>query len=347
MKSDNYDMERYSRQILFEGIGAEGQKRLRDKYAVIAGCGALGSVIANLLARGGVGRLKIVDRDFVDESNLQRQMLFDEEDVVNDIPKAVAAQKKLQKINSNIVIEAVVSDINYSNVEELTKGADIVLDGLDNFETRFLLNDCCVKHNIPWIYGACVGSSGLTMNVIPGITPCLRCIFETAPPPGTSPTCDTTGIIAPIANIIASIQVTEAFKILTGNLDAINRELIRIDVWDNKYDKINVKNAKDASNCPACKNANFEFLDGNTGSLTTTLCGRNAVQIRFGDIRDANFKDIANRLREIGDVHYNDFILKFKIDGYEITLFKDSRALIFGTNDTVTAKNLYAKYIGM
>ncbi|MGR3178244.1 MAG: ThiF family adenylyltransferase, partial [Candidatus Anammoxibacter sp.] len=262
MKSDNYDMERYSRQILFENIGIEGQKKLRDKYAVIAGCGALGSVIASSLVRGGIGRLKIIDRDFVDESNLQRQMLFDEDDVSNDLPKAIAAKNKLQKINSSIVIEAVVSDINYSNVEELTKGADIVLDGLDNFETRFLLNDCCVKHKIPWIYGACVGSSGLTMNVIPDITPCLRCIFETLPPSGTSPTCDTDGIIAPIANIIASIQVTEAFKILTDNLDAINRTLIRIDVWDCKYDKINVETAKDVSDCPVCKNANFEFLTG-------------------------------------------------------------------------------------
>ena len=347
MKTDNYDIERYSRQVLFKDIGIEGQRKLSEKYAVIAGCGALGSVIASSLARGGIGRLKIIDRDFVEKSNLQRQMLFDEDDIRNDLPKAVAAQKKLEKINSNIVIEAVVSDINCSNVEELTKGADIVLDGLDNFETRFLLNDCCVKHKIPWIYGACVGSTGLTMNIVPCMTVCLRCIFDAVPPSGTSPTCDTNGIIAPIANIIASIQVTEAFKILTGNLDAINKMLIRIDVWKGKYDKINAESAKNASNCPVCTNANFEFLAGNAGSLTTTLCGRNTVQIRFSNTKNVNFEDIANRLDEVGDVRYNDFMLKFKIDGYEITIFKDNRVLVFGTKDSVMAKNLYAKYIGM
>lgn len=347
MKLDNNVLERYSRQILFKDIGIEGQKRLRDKYAVIAGCGALGSVIANSLARGGIGKLKIIDRDFIEESNLQRQILFDEDDIRNDLPKAVAAKKRLQNINSNIVIEAIVSDISNSNVEELIKGADIVLDGLDNFETRFLLNDCCVKDNIPWIYGACVGSAGLSMNVIPGMTPCLRCIFETPPPPGSSPTCDTNGIIAPIANIIASIQVAEAFKILTGNFDAINKKLIRIDVWHCKYDEINIENVKDVSDCPTCKNGKFEFLIGNTGSSTTTLCGRNAVQIKYNGVKNANFKDIAQRLGQIADVRYNDFMLKFKIDGYEITLFSDGRAIIWGTNDSVTAKNLYAKYIGM
>lgn len=347
MNTDNNELKRYSRQILFKNIGLKGQRRLRDKYAVIAGCGALGGVIANSLARAGVGRLKIIDRDFIDESNLQRQILFNEDDIRNDLPKAIAAQKRLQKINSNIVIEAIVSDINYSNAEELIKGADIVLDGLDNFETRLLLNDLCVKDNIPWIYGACAGSAGLSMNIVPSITPCLRCIFETLPPPGIVPTCETDGIIAPIANIIASIQVTEALKILTDNINSINKKLIRIDVWDGRYDKINVEDAKDASDCPVCKSGKFEFLTGDKGSLTTSLCGRNAVQIRHNDAKGVNFRNIAQRLHHIGDVRYNDFMLKFKIDRYEITLFDDGRAIILGTNDAAAAKTIYTKYIGM
>ena len=347
METVNNVLERYSRQILFKNIGKDGQKKLASKCVVIAGCGALGSVSANSLVRGGVGKLIIIDRDFVEESNLQRQIIFDENDVQNDVPKAIAAKDKLQKINSNVVIEAYVSDINYSNVEDLLKDCDIVIDGLDNFETRYLLNDFCVKNNIPWIYGACVGSTGLSMNVIPGKTPCLRCIFETIPSPGNTQTCETEGIIAPIANIIGSIQVVETFKILTENFDSINENLIRIDVWNCKYDKIGIGNIRNISNCPVCKEGKFEFLFGDSTPLTTTLCGRNAVQIKYKDSKNVDFENIACRLTRVGKVRYNEFMLKFKVDSYEVTLFNDGRAIIFGTNDSVTAKNLYSKYIGM
>lgn len=350
MNRDNNPLERYSRQILFSAIGREGQEKLSNRYAVIAGCGALGSIIADSLARAGVGRIRIIDRDFLEEGNLQRQVLFDEEDVRNDLPKAIAAQRRLQRINSAIEIDAVVSDIDHTNVEALTNGADVILDGLDNFETRFLLNDCCVKNNTPWIYGACVGSMGLTMNIIPHKTPCLRCIFESLPPPGTSPTCDTAGIIAPIAHIIASIEVAEAIKILTDNLEAINKKLIRIDVWKAQYDKINVEGAMATSNCPVCKKGEYEFLTAKTGHSVTTLCGRNAIQIKYKDINRVNLHAVSKRLcelNEVSDVTYNDFVMKCKLQGFEITLFGDGRAIILGTSDPVDAKNIYAKYIGM
>lgn len=347
MNRDNNSIEKYSRQILFKAIGKEGQRRLRQKYAVIAGCGALGSVIANSLTRAGVGRIKIIDRDFIEESNLQRQTLFDEEDIRNDLPKAVAAQKRLQKINSEVEIDAVVSDIDQTNVEGLIKGADIVLDGLDNFETRFIINDCCLKNNIPWIYGACVGSSGLSMNIIPNMTPCLRCVFESPPPPGVSPTCDTAGIIAPIAGAIASIQVTEALKILTDNWSYINKKLVRIDIWNGKYDQIHIENAKEISNCPACKGGRYEFLTARTGMSITTLCGRNAIQIKYRDANKIDFKDLSKRLNTVGETRHNDFMMKFKAGGYELTLFNDGRLIIFGTDDPVKARNLYARYIGI
>lgn len=340
-------MDRYSRQTLFKPLGKEGQKKLGRKSVIIVGCGALGSATANTLARAGVGHLKIIDRDFVDESNLQRQMLFDEDDIANNLPKAIAAQKKLKKINSTIEIDAVVSDLNFTNVDELLKGTDVVIDGLDNFETRFLINDFCIKKKISWIYGACVGSMGLSMNIVPDVTPCIRCVFETQPPHGSSPTCDTSGIIAPIANIIASIQTTEALKILTDNLGVLNKHLISIDVWKNKYTYINIENAKDATDCPVCKNGKFEFLTAKTGSSTTTLCGRNAVQIRYNNVKNVNFNEIGKRLARIGKVEFNDFLMKFKIDGYDISLFNDGRAIILGTNDPVLAKKLYTKYIGM
>ncbi len=346
MTINNNVSQRYSRQVLFKGIGAEGQERLNKGVVVVAGCGALGSVIADSLVRAGVGTIRIIDRDFVEESNLQRQVIFDEDDVKDDLPKAVAAERKLRKINSNVNVVPFVTDINSDNIDELISGADIVIDGLDNFGTRFLINDYCVKSKIPWIYGACVGSVGLSMNIIPGLTPCLRCVFETIPSPGSSPTCDTSGVIAPIVNIIASIQTAEVFKILTGNVGQLNKKLISIDVWYVKYDKINIENARLIGNCPVCKEGRFDFLAGGLDSLTATLCGRNAVQIRYKEDKHINFKDVAQRLACIGDVRFNEHMLKFKTGGYEITLFNDGRSIVFGTNDQITAKNIYAKYIG-
>lgn len=340
-------LDRYSKQILFKPIGDEGQKKLSSRSVVIAGCGALGSVIANTLVRAGTGTVKIIDRDFVDESNLQRQLLFDEDDIKNDLPKAVAAKNKLSVINSTVNIEAVVSDINYTNIESLFKGADVVLDGSDNFETRFLINDYCVKNCVPWIYGACVGSIGLSMNIIPGLTPCLRCVFESQPPAGSSPTCDTNGVIAPIVNIVGSIQSCEALKILSGNMESINRELINIDVWKGRYNKTTIINAVKDSDCSVCKHQEYSYLSAESGSSTAILCGRNAVQIRCNDGSGIDLKKTAQRLKDVGEVKYNDFLIKLKVDTYEISLFDDGRAIITGTDDPVMARNIYSKYIGM
>lgn len=355
---------RYSRQILFNSIGEEGQKLLKNSFAIILGCGALGSVSASLLTRAGVGRIKLIDRDFIEENNLQRQILFDEEDIKNGLPKAIAAQEKLRQVNSSIIIEGVVSDVNYTNIEKLLDGADVVIDGLDNFETRFLLNDCCVKNNIPWIYGACIGSMGLTMNIVPSKTPCLRCVLESLPPSGTLPTCDTAGIIGSIATVIASIQATEAIKLLTGNIDAINKDLISFDIWNGRIQKIHISNAVVGAglprpDCLTCKQRNYEFLEGRTSTWTTTICGRNGVQIiplvrnPKSEIRNPKseqevcFEHLAQKLRPLGKVGFNKFMMKFKINSYEMTIFPDGRAIITGTNDPGVAKGLYAKYIGM
>ena len=253
-------LERYSRQILFPCIGEERQRVLMDSSVVVVGCGALGTVSSSYLVRAGIGNIKIIDRDYIEESNLQRQILFDEDDIASNLPKAVAAQRKLRKINSNINIEGIVTDINYSNIEDLTKDADVIIDGTDNFETRFLINDFSVKNNIPWIYGACIGSRGLTMNIIPSKTPCLRCVFETMPQMGSFPTCDTAGVIGPIASIIASFQVTEAIKIITKDYGSINKTLFEIDVWNNKFKRIDVSTLKETNSCPTCKLHNYKFL---------------------------------------------------------------------------------------
>lgn len=339
--------ERYARQILFYGIGSQGQKILMQKNAVLVGCGALGCTSANLLVRSGVKCLKIIDRDYIEESNLQRQSLFDEEDISKNLPKAVAAQKKLQKVNSHVQVESFIADLNPSNIETLLERADIIIDGTDNFETRFLINDYCVKKGIPWIYGACIGSMGLTMNIVPSKTPCLRCILENLPPFGTIETCDTEGIIAPIASMIASIQVAEALKILTDNYEALSEGLLKIDLWRNEIKRLRLEDIKEKSDCVTCKQRNFGFLSKKTYSMITSLCGRNAVQILHPNGSKLDLNRLAVRLEKVGDVSFNSFLLRLKIDGYELTVFPDGRSIISGTTDASVAKGLYAKYIGM
>ncbi|MFQ5867334.1 MAG: ThiF family adenylyltransferase [bacterium] len=340
------NLSRYSRQILFSEIGEQGQRKLRDNKVVLVGCGALGTVIANNLVRAGIGELKIIDRDFVELNNLQRQILFDEEDVKRNIPKAIAAVDKLEKINSEVKLEAVVADVNFTNVENLVEGAKLLVDGTDNFEVRFLLNDACVKAKIPWIYGSCLGSYGLTMNIIPGKTPCFRCLFETAPLPGMVPTCDTAGVISPIVNVIAAIETAEAIKYLTGKFKALNKNLIAIDIWEGSFEKFNLNDRKDEIDCSCCKQRKFEFLEGKQGSSITSLCGRDAVQITQKSIGRIDFEKLAERLKKSGKVTFNKYILKFSVNEYEINLFLDSRAIIKGTNDFSVARGLYAKYIG-
>jgi adenylyltransferase/sulfurtransferase len=331
----------------FFGIGEAGQRRLLDSHVTLCGCGALGTVLANALVRAGVGHLRLVDRDFIETHNLQRQVLFDEHDVAENLPKAEAAARKLNAINSSVHVEPVVTDIDRTNIEELCKDADIILDGTDNFEIRYLINDVAVKLNKPWVYGGSIGSHGQTMTILPGQTPCLRCVFEAAPNPGEAGTCETAGVLSPIVNIIASFQVTEAFKILTGKLDKVNRELIYIDVWENIQKRIKIAPLLGKVDCPCCQRRQFEWLQGEQGSQTTSLCGRNAVQVAHRHSSTLNFEEMAHHLEALGsEVNYNRFLLKFNTDGYEFTVFPDGRAIIKGTSDVEKARTLYARYIG-
>src|SRR6267142_4395603 len=326
-------LDRYSRQMRFYGIGEEGQKRLLDSHVTLCGCGALGTVLANALVRAGVGHLRLVDRDFIETNNLQRQVLFDEHDVAENLPKAEAAARKLSAINSSVHVEPVVTDIDHTNIVELVKDADLILDGTDNFEIRYLINDVAVKLGKPWVYGGCIGSHGQTMTILPGETPCLRCVFEAAPAPGEAATCETAGVLSPIVNIIASYQAAEAFKILTGRLQQINRELIYIDVWENLQRRIKIAPLLGKVDCPCCRRRRFEWLEGEQGTHTTSLCGRNAVQVAHRTSERLNFEDLARHLETLGEVSYNRFLLKFGVDGFEFTVFPDGRAIIKGTSD--------------
>ena len=337
---------RYSRQILFEGIGEEGQARLALSKAVIIGCGALGAVQAETLARAGVGKLVLVDRDFVEESNLQRQIMFDESDALNRLPKAVAAASRIARVNSDIQVEPLVTDVNFENIEEIIAGASLVMDGTDNFETRFLINDACVNSKTPWVYGAAVGSYGLTMTIVPGSSPCLRCVLEAMPEPGSGPTCDTAGVIMPIVTTIASIQAAEALKLLTGQTDKLHRSLISIDLWNFQFNTLDLSIFDARAECPACSRGEFEFLRGAGRQVTTTLCGRNAVQIARSGRAAIDFAVLAERLKSAGEVAFNDFLLRFRVEGYDITVFRDARSIIRGTADPAVARGLYARYIG-
>lgn len=358
-------LERYQRQMLLPGFGEEGQRRLRESTALVLGCGALGTVVADMLARAGVGHLVIVDRDFIELTNLQRQVLFDEQDVANADPKAIAAARKLAAVNSSVRITPIVDDINYTNIARFARGADIFVDGLDNFETRYLANDFAVKHALPYVYGAAVGATGMAFAILPHgdgsapwesggdnlATPCLRCLFEEAPPPGASPTCDTVGVMNTTVGVIANFEVAEALKILTGNFERVNRTLLNLDLWANEILQLNVENAYAKGDCPCCKHARFDYLDGHVGSEATSLCGRDAVQLRHRDAADAiDLQALATRLREHGNVRVNEHLLRADITEsnkrYEISLFADGRAIIKGTTEADVARSLYARYVG-
>jgi molybdopterin-synthase adenylyltransferase len=338
---------RYSRQILFGDIGIDGQQRLTDGLVVILGCGALGTVQAEALCRAGVGRLRIVDRDFVEESNLQRQTLFTEDDARGVLPKAVAAQRRLGQINSEVTVEALVADIHSKNIESLVQGAACILDATDNFETRFLINDAAIKHRIPWVYGAAVGSYGVSMTILPQDTPCLRCVLEKLPPPGSSPTCDTAGVLSPIVNVIASVQAAEALKILSGNIGRVNRRMLCFDVWENSYRQIEIANVREEGHCPCCQLRRFEFLEGVGSSAAATLCGRDSVQISIRDGSSVNLKELAQRLKAVGKVQINEFLLRLTVDQFEIAVFPDGRGIVRGTKDAQVARSLYARYVGV
>lgn len=336
--------ERYSRQVLFREIGKSGQEKLLNSRVLLVGCGALGASHAEILARAGVGFLRIVDRDFVEFTNLQRQTLYRESDAKERLPKAVAAKNRLAEINSEIEIDAIVADVNHSNIESFLTDVDLILDGTDNFQIRYLLNDACVKLNKNWIYGAAVSSYGTTMTIFPNETPCLRCIFEEIPSAGSSPTCDTAGVIQPIISSISAIQTTEALKILTGNFDKLHKSLVQIDVWQNDWRKI--KLSKPNEDCETCAKRNFEFLDAESAEFSAVLCGRNAVQIAPKPTQ-INLENLSEKLKSHGEIKLNEYLLRLTIDDYELTIFRDARAIIRGTDDVSVARSIYAKFVGV
>lgn len=333
--------QRYSRQILFGGIGQMGQQRLIEASVAIVGCGATGSALASLLARAGTGRLRIIDRDYVEPSNLQRQTLFDEADAAESVPKAIAAARKIASFNSQIVVEPHANDLTPENIDGLLGGVQLILDGTDNFETRYLINDYAVKNSLPWIYTAAVGSYAATMNVLPGESACLVCIFPESPT-GLIETCETAGILNSAVNFAASIAATEALKILTGAKKELRRTLLSCDLWRNERAEISAEYPR--PDCRACGAKDFVYLSGE-GRPQITLCGRNSVQIHEHH-RPINLGDMSERLKPHGNVRQSEFILKFWKEPFEMTLFPDGRAIIKGTSDTAVARSLYAKYVG-
>jgi molybdopterin-synthase adenylyltransferase len=333
--------ERYSRQVLFAGIGQEGQRRLLESNVAIVGCGATGSALASLLARSGVGRLRIIDRDYVESSNLQRQTLFDEADAAESLPKAIAAWRKIASFNSHIVVEPQVSDLTPENAEKLLGGVQLILDGTDNFETRYLVNDYAVKNSVPWIYDAAVHSYAITMNIVPGDTACLSCIFP-ASPGGAIETCETAGILNSAANLAASIAAAEAIKLLVGEERQLRRTLLSHDLWRNE--RAEVSAGQPRQDCRTCGQRKFVHLAGE-GRPHITLCGRNSVQIHERD-RPIDLGLMSERLKPHGSVRHNEFVLKFWKEPFEMTLFPDGRAIIKGTTDTAVARSLYARYVG-
>ncbi len=342
------DLERYSKQLLFSGIGESGQRRLLANSAVLFGCGALGSVLADTLVRAGVGRLRIVDRDFVELSNLQRQVLFDEADVEMRLPKAVAAATKLRRINSTVTVEPVVADVDHTNVLSLIDGANLILDGSDNFELRFLINDASLETGVPWIYAGVIGSHGQVMPIFPGNSACLRCLIERVPDAGSTETCDTAGVLGPAVQVVASLAAVAAMKILSGQPDEVSRTLAYLDVWEGTLRQLNVADLRERADCPACKHGERDWLSGTQGSRTSVLCGRNAVQVSPTDRGQIAFDDLAARLRDSGSVQANEYLLRFTPHEslVELTVFRDGRAIIKGTEDLSAARSLYSRYIG-
>ncbi|QQE11613.1 ThiF family adenylyltransferase [Planctomycetota bacterium] len=362
------NLQRYHRQMLLPDIGEQGQKLISSSTALVVGCGALGCMIASMLVRAGIGKIILVDRDFVDLTNLQRQVLFNEDDVNAGLPKAIAAKEKLSRINANVEIQAEVADINFMNIETYLKDCDIVIDGVDNFETRYIVNDAAIKHAIPYVYGGAVGTTGTIYPILPHTKdqsaswetepetsiagPCLRCIHENMPAPGSTPTCDTAGVLGPIVSIIANLQVTEAIKILTKNWSKVSRSMQFIDLWQNQFKQFDIASLYEAGDCVCCKQHNYEFLDGIHGSRTTTMCGREAVQILPTEGQwNLNLEQLKQKLEStLTLTKANPFMLQLDIkeaeNTYELTIFKDGRAMVRGTRDENIAKSIYAKYIG-
>jgi adenylyltransferase/sulfurtransferase len=334
---------RYSRQELFAGIGPEGQERIRAARVTVVGCGALGSSLAEQMVRAGAGAVTVIDRDYVEESNLQRQSLFDETDVAKGMPKAAAAAGRLSALNSDVEVRGVVADLAPDNAGQLLAGSTVVLDGTDNFETRFLVNDVCVREGIDWVYGACVGAYGLALAIRPKVSPCLRCVLEEMPPPGASPTCDTAGVIAPIVHVVAGIQAGEALKLLAGKPEALLPGIVTVDLWQGTFEVMDLRGQ--APWCPACTAGRYEYADAGA-SPTAVLCGRDAVQIRAPRGGALDLPTLAARLAGSGEVSANEHLVRFRAPGAEMVVFKDGRAIVKNVRDVAQARSLYARYVG-
>jgi molybdopterin/thiamine biosynthesis adenylyltransferase len=336
------ELDRYTRQTIFPGIGPEGQRRLGEGFAVVVGCGALGTVISSALVRAGVGRVRVIDRDFIEYHNLQRQLLFTERDIEEGLPKAVAAERHLREANSAVQIEGVVADFSRTNAEKLVEGADVILDGLDNFETRFLINDVALKLRIPWVYGGAIGSTGMTATFLPDERPCFRCMVN-SPPAGGTMTCDTAGVVNAVPWIVGSLEATEALKIMLRTAP-VSRDLVVLDVWQRSFESLPLADLADVD-CPAC-NGTYEFLQGKPRTRVTSLCGQNAVQIWNAAV-GMPLAQIKERLSLLGPVEGNEYMVRFPVGEQELVIFYDGRTIVRGTRDERVAKTLYAKYVGM
>lgn len=333
--------------MLFAGIGVDGQRRLRQARILVCGCGALGGAVADGLTRAGVGFLRLVDRDFVELSNLQRQVLFDEDDVTRGLPKAIAAANRLGRVNSEVQLDPIVADIDPGNMLGFARDVDLIIDGMDNFETRFLINDAALELGKPWIYAGCLGSHGQVLPIIPGQTACLRCLLGDLPGPAETETCDTAGVLGPAISVIASLEVTLALKLICQGLSAVTEQMAVVDVWDPSLRLMRTAGLRSQADCPACVHGRRDWLRGDRSSRSTVLCGRNAVQITPPEKRALVLADFAQRLATVGTVSQNPFLLRVDLpEERRITLFPDGRAIVQGTSDPAVARSLYARYVG-
>lgn len=346
--SSGTPLARYDRQMRLPQIGEAGQKRLSHSSLVLVGCGALGCATANLLVRAGVGSIRVIDRDFLELDNLQRQSLFDEIDVADQLPKAEAAARKLRRINSSVEIEGLVADVAAVNVERLCGDADLIVDGTDNFESRYLINDAAVKLGTPWVYGGAIGVEGLALAIVPGVTPCLRCLFENPPAAGEAPTCESAGVLGAAVELVAALQAVEAIKLLTGKNDELFHRLISINAWTGQFRSMAADPLRRRHDCPCCGRAEFAFLDRPTSELAAVLCGRDAVQVSPATtpLAKLDFSKLAAAFPRHARTRHNAFMLRAAVDEYEITVFPDARAIVKGTSDSAVARSLYSRYIG-
>lgn len=352
------DHLRYQKQMLFSGIGQDGQQQLQQSKVLLVGCGALGCVLADSLTRAGVGHIRIVDRDFVELTNLQRQILFTEDDVQDHLPKAIAAANRLCRVNSSIVVEPIVADVDFTNILSFAAGMDLILDGTDNFEIRYLINDVSLETGIPWIFTGCTGSHGQMMPVFPGHSACLRCLMQTPPPPGSTETCDTAGVLGPAIQVIASLQAAMALRILSGKSPGDNGspggtpgvplKLTIVDVWDLTFRQIDISRLRESTECPACHGGERLWLEGRESAGSTVLCGRNAVQVAPSQKTTLSLKELAGRLASSGTVTSNPFLVRVNLfdADLELTVFPDGRAIVKGTEDRAVARAAYSRYVG-